>query len=142
MYSDLNTLIALVFKSEYFCVTSIQEIQGIHEYFYRFKKGRCTGPSKREFTTEFRSEYNRVSSRLPTTRGVDRRSAIWGSPRAGSPPCSTILFSAGRKKVHADDLSLLDPNGGVDAANDGGYYARWGEPAPQNLGVHAGTHHG
>ena len=80
VYSDLNTLIALVFKSEYFCVTSIQDIQGIHEYFYRFREGRFTGPSKREFTTEFRSEYNRVSFRLPTTRGVDRRSAIWGSP--------------------------------------------------------------
>ena len=50
-------------------------------------------------------------------------------------------FSAGgAKKVHADDLGLLDPNGGVNAANDGGYYARWGEPAPQNLGWGACWH--
>jgi len=75
------------------------------------------------------------------------RLAVWTSIGVNrsvyEPSCKTILeryllkFSAGRKKVHADDLGLLDPNGGVDAANDGGYYARWGEPAPQNLGVHA-----
>lgn len=53
-----------------------------------------------------------------------------------------LKFSAGSKKVHTDDLGLLDPDGGVDATNDGGYYARWGAPAPQNLGLHAGTHLG
>ena len=33
-----------------------------------------------------------------------------------------------------------DPEGDVNAADDGGYFARWGTPAPQNLGADAGTH--
>ena len=64
------------------------------------------------------------------------------------PSCKQIFeryllkFSKGGTKVHADDLGLVDPDGDVDATNDNGYYARWGEPARQNLGVHAGTHIG
>ena len=51
-----------------------------------------------------------------------------------------LKFSKDGKQVHDDDIGLIDPNGDVDAANDGGFYARWGRPQPQNLGVHAGTH--
>ena len=39
-----------------------------------------------------------------------------------------------------DSLSPTDAD--VNAANDGGYYARWGEPAPQSRGEHAGIHLG
>lgn len=45
-------------------------------------------------------------------------------------------------KLHEDDAGLLDPDGGIDAQQDGGYYARWGEHADQNYGEHAGTHLG
>ena len=50
-----------------------------------------------------------------------------------------LKFEKGGKTVYDDDLGLVDPGGDVDAADDGGYYARWGEPAPPNRGVDAGT---
>ena len=31
--------------------------------------------------------------------------------------------------------------GGVDAMQDSGHFARFGEPQPQNRGVHAGEYH-
>ena len=34
---------------------------------------------------------------------------------------------------------MLDPEGAVDATQDNGRFARWGEPAHERRGVHAGT---
>ena len=53
-----------------------------------------------------------------------------------------LKFSKGGKadSLHSDDLGLLDPEGVVDAMQDGGYFARYGEPAQQPRGEHAGTH--
>ena len=50
-----------------------------------------------------------------------------------------LKFSKGGKTVHDDDLGLVDTGSEVNAADDGGYYARWGEPQPQNLGADFGT---
>ena len=52
-----------------------------------------------------------------------------------------LKFSRGGT-LHEDDVGLLNPDGGIDAMQDGGYYARWGEAAPQAHGEHAGTHLG
>ena len=38
-----------------------------------------------------------------------------------------LKFAKGGKTVYDDYLGLVDPGGDVDAADDGGYYARWGE---------------
>ena len=51
-----------------------------------------------------------------------------------------LKFSKGGKaKLHEDDLGLRDPND-VDQTEHGGYYARYGEQAPQHRGEHAGVH--
>ena len=42
----------------------------------------------------------------------------------------------GSHGVTGEDCHMAD----VDAANDNGFFARWGEPAPQRLGSLAGTH--
>ena len=70
------------------------------------------------------------------------RLAVWTSigvnRRVYEPSVQQIMeryflkFSKGGKTVHDDDLGLIDPDGDVNAA-DGGYYARWVEPQPQNL---------
>ena len=52
-----------------------------------------------------------------------------------------LKFSKGGKTLHENDFGLLDPEGGKDDATmHCGYFARFGEPAPQVLSTHAGTH--
>ena len=41
--------------------------------------------------------------------------------------------------MHDDDLGLIDPDGAVNAVDDGGYYAHYGEPQPENRGAHGHT---
>ena len=58
------------------------------------------------------------------------------SSGAGSSGTGSSGAGSRGARITEEDCHMAD----VDAANDNGFYARWGEPAPQRLGELAGTH--
>ena len=74
-------------------------------------------------------------------RDINPRHAGWRTvrePRQARLSWLLALPHAASLPLHEDDLGLRDDD--VDQREDGGYYARWGEQAPQRRGEHAGVH--
>ena len=93
---------------------------------YEYEKGRTT--EAKATLTKFLAGQQPlpVQKTSPANKAPPQQEYVNGAGGSG----------AGGSGITEEDCHMAD----VDAANESGYFARWGEPAPQRLGELAGTH--
>ena len=92
----------------------------------RFRSRCSPHPERRGEHCRDKTRSNPRSKDVSNTQCRAKHGGSGGGARGGGGGCS----------------SAVDAMQHVDAMQDGGYFARFGEPAPQGRGVHAGAYRG